>query len=52
MIIMNEGNEFVSIAKNNSTLMADTTREILDHLGKILIDLGTKLENSRVQLNY
>jgi hypothetical protein len=52
MTIMNAGNEFVSISKNNSTLMADGTREILDHFGKILIDLGTKVENSMIQLNY
>ena len=52
MTIMNAGNEFVSIAKNNSTLMADGTREILEHFGKILKDLGTNVDNSMIQLNY
>jgi hypothetical protein len=52
MTIMNAGNEFISILKDNSTLMADGTKEILDHFGKILKDLGTKVENSTIQLNY
>ena len=52
MTIMNAGNQFISILKDNSTLMADGTKEILDHFGKILKDLGTKVENSMMQLNY
>jgi len=52
MTIMNAGNEFVSISKDNSTFMADGTKEILGHFGKILKDLGTKVNNSMIQLNY
>lgn len=52
MTIMNAGDEFVSISKDNSTLMADGTKEILGHFGKILKDLGTKVDNSMIQLNY
>ena len=49
---MNAGDEFISISKDNSTLMADGTKEILEHFGKILKDLGTKVDNSMIQLNY
>ena len=52
MTIMNAGDEFVSISKDNSTFMADGTKEILGHFGKILKDLGTKVDNSMIQLNY
>ena len=52
MTIMNAGDEFVLISKDNSTLMADGTKEILGHFGKILKDLGTKVNNSMIQLNY
>lgn len=52
MTIMNSGDEFVSISKDNSTLMADGTKEILGHFGKILKDLGAKVDNSMIQLNY
>lgn len=52
MTIMNAGDEFVLISKDNSTLMADGTKEILGHFGKILKDLGTKVDNSMIQLNY
>ena len=52
MTIMNAGDEFVSFSKNNSTFMADGTKEILGHFGKILKDLGTKVNNSMIQLNY
>jgi hypothetical protein len=52
MTIMNAGNEFILISKDNSTLMADGTKEILEHLGKILKDLGTKVEDTMIQLNY
>lgn len=52
MTIINSGDEFVSISKDNSTLMADGTKEILGHFGKILKDLGTKVDNSMIQLNY
>ncbi len=52
LTIMNAGDEFISISKDNSTLMADGTKEILEHFGKILKDLGTKVDNSMIQLNY
>ncbi len=52
MTIMNAGNEFILISKDNSTLMAHGTKEILEHLGKILKDLGTKVEDTMIQLNY
>jgi hypothetical protein len=52
MTIMNAGDEFVSISKDNSTLMADGTKEILGHFGKVLKDLGTKVDNSMIHLNY
>src|SRR5919107_2709978 len=48
MTIMNAGDEFVSISKDNSTFMADGTKEILGHFGKILKDLGTKVDNSMI----
>jgi hypothetical protein len=51
MTIMNAGDEFVSISKNNSTFMADGTKEILEHFGKVLKDLGTKVDNSMIHLN-
>ncbi|MGH9981877.1 MAG: hypothetical protein ACRD6U_10040 [Nitrososphaeraceae archaeon] len=52
LTIMNAGDEFVSFSKDNSTFMADGTKEILGHFGKILKDLGTKVNNSMIQLNY
>lgn len=52
MTIMNAGDEFVSFSKDNSIFMADGTKEILGHFGKILKDLGTKVDNSMIQLNY
>lgn len=52
MTIMNAGNEFILISKDNSTLMAHGTKEILEHFGKILKDLGTKIEDTMIQLNY
>jgi hypothetical protein len=32
--------------------MAHGTKEILEHFGKILKDLGTKVEDTMIQLNY
>ena len=52
LTIMNAWDEFISISKDNSTFMADGTKEILEHFGKILKDLGTKVDNSMIQLNY
>jgi hypothetical protein len=49
---MNAGDEFVSISKDNSTLMTEGTKEILEHFGKVLKDLGTKVDNSMIHLNY
>ncbi len=48
--IINAGNEFVSIGKNNSTNMSDSTRQILDHFGNILINMGKKIEDLRLEL--
>lgn len=48
--IVNTGNEFVSIADNSTITMNQSTRNILDHFGAILIDLGTKAENFRLEL--
>ena len=49
--IMNAGDEFVSISKDNSTLMTQGTKNILEHFGTILKDLGTKVDNTMIQLN-
>lgn len=49
--IIKTGNEFVSFAKSNSTTMSDSTREILDHFGNILVNLGKKVDNLRIQLS-
>lgn len=48
---MNLGNEFISIAKDNSTLLTNSERVILDHFGNIIVKLGTDIENLRIQLN-
>jgi hypothetical protein len=50
MTIINTGDEISSIAKNNSYTITNSTRVILDHLGKILIDMGAKAENLRIKL--
>ena len=50
MTIINTGDEISSIAKNNSYTITNSTRVILDHLGKILIDMGAKAENLRINL--
>jgi hypothetical protein len=52
MTIMNAGDEFVSLSKDNSTFMAKGTKDILERFGKILKDLGTQVDNSMIQLNY
>ena len=51
MTIIKIGSDFISIAKNNSTSMNDSTKEILDNFGNILINIGKKLENLRIQLS-
>ena len=48
--IINTGNEFVSISNNSTITMNQSTRNILDHFGTILVDLGTKVENFRLEL--
>ena len=48
--IIDTGNEFVSIANNSSITMNQSTRSILEHFGTILLDLGTKVENFRLEL--
>ena len=51
MSIIKIGSDFISIAENNSTSMNDSTKEILDNFGNILINVGKKIENLRIQLS-
>jgi hypothetical protein len=51
MTIIKIGSDFISMAKNNSTSMNDSTREILDNFGNILVNIGKKIENLRIQLS-
>ena len=51
MTIIKIGSDFISIAENNSTSMNDSTKEILDNFGNILINVGKKIENLRIQLS-
>ena len=51
MTIIKIGSDFISIAENNSTSMDDSTKEILDNFGNILINVGKKIENLRIQLS-
>ena len=51
MTIIKIGSDFISIAKNNSTSMNDSTKEILDKFGNILVNIGKKVENLRIQLS-
>lgn len=51
MSIIKIGSDFISIAENNSTSMNDSTKEILDNFGNILINIGKKIENLRIQLS-
>ena len=44
MTIIKIGSDFISMAKNNSTSMNDSTREILDNFGNILVTLERKLK--------
>jgi hypothetical protein len=48
---MNVGNQFISVATDNSTLLTNSERVILDHFGNIIVKLGTEIENLRIQLN-
>jgi hypothetical protein len=48
--IINTGNEISSVAKSNSLSLTNSTRVILDHLGKILVEMGEKAENLRIKL--
>ena len=51
MTIIKIGSDFISIAENNSTSMNNSTKEILDNFGNILINVGKKIENLRIQLS-
>jgi hypothetical protein len=52
MTINKIGSDFISIAENNSTTsMNESTKEILDNFGNILINVGKKIENLRIQLS-
>ena len=51
MTIIKIGSDFISMAKNNSTSMNDSTKEILDNFGNILVNIGKKIENLRIQLS-
>jgi hypothetical protein len=51
MTIIKIGSDFISVAENNSTSMNDSTKEILDNFGNILINIGKKIENLRIQLS-
>ena len=51
MTIIKIGSDFISIAKNNSTSMNDSTKEILNNFGNVLINVGKKIESLRIQLS-
>jgi hypothetical protein len=51
MTIIKIGSDFISMAKNNSTSMNDSTKEIIDNFGNILVNIGKKIENLRIQLS-
>lgn len=51
MTIIKIGSDFISMAKNNSTSMSNSTREILDNFGNTLVNIGKKIENLRIQLS-
>ena len=51
MTIMRIRSDFISIAKNNTTYTNNSTREILDNFGNILINIVKKVENWRIQLS-
>ena len=48
---MNIGNKFISVAKDNSTLLTNGERVILDHFGKVILKLGSDIESLRIKLN-
>ena len=51
MTIIRIGSDFISLAKNNTTSTNDSTKEILDNFGNILVNIGKKIENLRIQLS-
>ena len=51
MTIIKIGSDFISMAKNNSTSMNHSTREISDNFSNILVNIGNKIENLRIQLS-
>lgn len=50
MVVVNTGDEISSIAKNNSLSITNSTRVILEHLGKIFVNMGAKAEDLRIKL--
>jgi hypothetical protein len=44
MTIMRIRSDFISIAKNNTTYTNNSTREILDNFGNILINIVKKVK--------
>lgn len=50
MAIVNTGDEISSFATNNSLSITNNSRVILDHLGKIFMDMGAKAEDLRIKL--
>jgi hypothetical protein len=51
MTIIRIGSDFISLARNNTASTNDSTREILDNFGNILINIGKKIENLRIELS-
>ena len=51
MTIIRIGSDFISLAKNDTTSTNDSTKEILDNFGNILVNIGKKIENLRIQLS-
>ena len=51
MTIIKIGSDFISMAKNNSTSMNHSAREISDNFSNILVNIGKKIENLRIQLS-
>ena len=48
---MDIGNKFISISRDNSTLLTNGERVILDHFGKVILKLGSEIESLRIKLN-
>ena len=50
MAIINAGDEISSFATSNSLSITNNSRVILDHLGKIFMDMGAKAGDLRIKL--